>query len=97
MGYTVFVGGVVCPTLATFLPRRLRIPPAAALWSVIVGGGVTLLGRLAGGDLLTSILTEQGHGLLSAVLGPRYASILPIILSALILAVSIRKQRVSSI
>ncbi|MBW1818849.1 MAG: sodium:solute symporter family protein, partial [Deltaproteobacteria bacterium] len=34
MGYTVFVGGVVCPTLATFLPKRFRIPSTAALWSV---------------------------------------------------------------
>jgi len=85
LGYTVFVGGVVCPTLATFYQKGLKITPNGALWAVIIGGGTAILGRVQGGAVLKAILTVKGQAFLDLILGSHYMSILPIILSVLIM------------
>jgi SSS family solute:Na+ symporter len=85
LGYTVFVGGVVCPTLATFFRKSLKITPNGALWAVIVGGGTAILGKIQGGTVLRTILTGHGQSFFASILGPHYMSILPIILSILIM------------
>jgi SSS family solute:Na+ symporter len=85
LGYTVFVGGVVCPTLAAFFRKRLRVTPTGALWAVILGGGTAILGKINGGVILKAIITTHGQAFLKTALGTHYASILPIFLSALVL------------
>jgi SSS family solute:Na+ symporter len=87
LGYTVFVGGVVFPTLVSFLPDRFRVTPRVAMVAVIVGGTTALLGAIAGGQLLRTILGSGGDRLLKAVLGLRYPSILPVLLCVAILLV----------
>lgn len=81
LGYTVFVGGVVFPTLASFYQERLKITSTGALWAIVVGGGTAILGKIEGGTLLKAVLTSGGNSFLLHVLGPRYLSVLPIILS----------------
>jgi SSS family solute:Na+ symporter len=81
LAYTVFVGGVVFPTLASFYRERLRITRQGAMWAVIVGGAAAILGEVDGGSLLATMLGERGHALLRQLLGPSYPSILPVILS----------------
>jgi solute:Na+ symporter, SSS family len=90
LGYTVFVGGVVCPTLAAFFRDRLKIGANAALWAVIIGGGTAILGKIQGGAVMKALLTRHGQGALETLLGPGYLNILPILLSALILIVASR-------
>lgn len=85
LGYTVFVGGVVLPTLATFFNERLKVTPDGALWAIIIGGGTAILGKIQGGMLMKILLTGYGQAFLEAVLGPKYLSLLPIILSALVM------------
>jgi SSS family solute:Na+ symporter len=89
LGYTVFVGGVVLPTLASFYREELKITPSGALWAIVVGGSAAILGKVQGGTLMTGLLTSGGVDLLCHLLGPQYLSILPIILSFIVmLAVS---------
>ncbi len=85
LGYTVFVGGVVMPTLATFFQKSLGVTSRGALWAVIVGGGTAVLGKIQGGVILKDIISSHGQNLLASVLGPHYLSILPIVLSVLIM------------
>jgi SSS family solute:Na+ symporter len=81
LGYSVFVGGVVFPTLGTFLRPWVRITSRGALWAIVVGGGSAILGKIAGGALMKTILTPYGNTCLEALLGPQYLSILPVFLS----------------
>ncbi len=85
LGYTVFVGGVVVPTLATFFKARIRITPGGGLWAIIIGGGTAILGKVQGGVVMKALLTEHGRHFLETVLGAHYLSILPVLLSAVVL------------
>jgi SSS family solute:Na+ symporter len=84
LGYTVFVGGVVLPTLASFLGGRARVSPRVAMAAVIVGGTTAALGALRDGAPLKALL-GPGDAALLQLLGPRYPAILPVILSLAIL------------
>ena len=84
MAYTVFVGGVVLPTLASFWRDRLGVGPTAAMWAVIIGGGTALLAEIRGGAALRWLLGDGGSEVLSSMLGPEYGSLLPILLSELL-------------
>ncbi|NVM57057.1 MAG: hypothetical protein HWN51_02920, partial [Desulfobacterales bacterium] len=46
LGYTVFVGGVVFPTPASFYRQRLKITSKGALWAIVVGGSTAILGKI---------------------------------------------------
>jgi len=81
LGYTVFVGGVVLPTLAIFCRKFVNVTSAGALWAIAVGGAAAILGKIHGGALLKGLLTPAGDAFFQHVLGPQYMSILPIILS----------------
>jgi SSS family solute:Na+ symporter len=85
LGYTVFVGGVVIPTLATFVQKRFKITSQGAFWAVILGGGSAILGKLKGGAIMKGILTSHGQDFLQVVLGSQYLSILPIAVSLLVI------------
>ncbi len=85
LAYTVFVGGIVLPTLASFWRDRLAIGPTTAMWAVIVGGGTAVLAGVRGGAGLRWLLGARGSQLLETVLGPEYASLLPILLSLVVL------------
>lgn len=87
MGYTIFVGGVVFPTLASFYKDRLGITSTAALWAVIIGGGTAILGKISDGSAMKFILTDSGIEFLEKSLGQQSLSILPIVLSLLTLVV----------
>jgi SSS family solute:Na+ symporter len=92
LAYTVFVGGVVVPTLAGFWKERLGVTPSAALWSMLVGGGTALLGEIHGGVALRTLLGPTGR-FVSKALGPEYGSILPVVLSGLTLLLVSRVPR----
>jgi SSS family solute:Na+ symporter len=85
MGFTVFVGGVVLPTLASFFQDRLGVTPQGAFWAVILGGGSALLAKIQGGALVKLALGVQGQALLLQLLGPQYLSLLPIVLCLVVL------------
>lgn len=85
LGYTVFVGGVVLPTLASFYQEKLQITSSGALWAIVVGGSVAILGKIHGGTLVKGVLTSGGQALLQHLLGPQYLSILPIVLSLVVM------------
>jgi SSS family solute:Na+ symporter len=85
LAYSVFVGGVVFPTLCALFKDRIHVTAGAALLSVLAGGGLALLGKLEGGLILKTILTEHGQAFLRICLGPQYLSILPLIASSSIL------------
>ncbi|MGD2126411.1 MAG: sodium:solute symporter family protein [Desulfobacteraceae bacterium] len=95
LGYTIFVGGVVLPTLASFFRQRLKITPQGALWAITIGGGSAILGKIYGGVVLKTILTPGGQAFLETVLGPQYLSLLPILLSLLALLGISRVTRAS--
>lgn len=86
LAYTVFVGGVALPTLASFWKDRLRVGPRAALAAVLAGGATALLGGVRDGAGLHALLGDAGTGFLAATLGPEYGAIFPLVLSALVLA-----------
>lgn len=79
LGYTVFVGGVVFPTLATFFQETLKINSWGAFWAILLGGGSAILAKIKGGVILKAILTPHGQDFLRTMLGARYLSIFPII------------------
>ncbi len=81
LAYTVFVGGIALPLLASFWRDRLGVTAKGALWGVIVGGSTALFTGMRGGDLFKAVVGEAGAGLLERVLGPEAPSILPLILS----------------
>jgi SSS family solute:Na+ symporter len=81
LGYTVFVGGVVLPTLGCFYRDRLGITSTGAMWAVIAGGSLAILGRVRDGWLLEHLLTDRGDELLRGLLGSQYPSIFPIVVS----------------
>jgi SSS family solute:Na+ symporter len=85
LAYTVFVGGVVLPTLASFCRNSLRITPLGAMWAVIVGGTVAILGEIQNGAFLSIVIGEEATALLAKALGPGYRGILPIILSLIVM------------
>ena len=85
LGYVVFVGGVVFPTLASFYRKKLKITSSGALWAIVVGGGAAILGKIHGGSFMKSLITGDGVDLLRHLLGPQYLSILPIVLSLIVM------------
>ena len=85
LAYTVFVGGVVLPTLASFWRDRLRVGPTAAMWAVIIGGGTAVLAEIRGGAALRWLLGDGGSEVLLSMLGAEYGSLLPILLSFCVL------------
>ncbi|HSW29877.1 MAG TPA: sodium:solute symporter family protein [Longimicrobiales bacterium] len=85
LAYTVFVGGVVLPTLASFWRERLGVTSAGAFWAVVLGGGCAVLGSVGGGTVLAGVLGEAGSAFLKGALGPGWASLLPLLVSALAL------------
>jgi SSS family solute:Na+ symporter len=95
LGYTVFVGGVVFPTLASFLRGRARVTPRVAMAAVIVGGATAVLGAVQDGAVVAAVL-GNGDGLLTRLLGPRYPAILPVLLSLGILVLGTFTERVLS-
>jgi SSS family solute:Na+ symporter len=92
LGYTVFVGGVVFPTLAGFLKGRARVTPRVAMTAVIVGGTTAVLGAIQDGALLASVLGD-GDATLAWLLGPRYPALLPVLLSLGILVLGTASGR----
>jgi len=87
LGYTVFVGGVVLPTLGSFYKKRLCLTSTGAMWAVIVGGMVAIFGKVADGVVIKSLLTERGLAFLKTILGTQALSILPLALSMIVLFV----------
>jgi len=85
LAYTVFVGGVALPTLASFWKERLGITSTAALWAVALGGATALLGGVRDGAGLDFLLGGVGRGVLAKFLGPEYSGILPLVVSAMVL------------
>lgn len=91
MAYTVFVGGVALPTLASFWKDRLGVTASGAFWAVVGGGTLAVLGGIGGGSVIRGLVGEGGSQLLEGALGPGYRSILPVVVSALVLLV-LRKR-----
>ena len=81
----MFLGGVVFSTLASFYQESLKITSTGALWAIVVGGTAAILGKIHGGALLKAVFTSGGDSFLQHVLGPRYLSMLPIILSLMVM------------
>lgn len=81
LAYTIFVGGVVFPTLGSFYRDRMRITPTGAMWAVMVGGLAAILGELHDGLVVMAALGTKGVDLAQRFLGPAYLSLLPIVLS----------------
>ena len=81
LAYTVFVGGVVLPTLASFWRDSLGVTSRGAFWAVVIGGGCAVLGSLEGGSVLARLLGERGTGIVEGALGAGWPSLLPIVLS----------------
>ena len=69
LGYTVFVGGVVLPTLASFYRERLKITSTGALWAIMVGGDDSYAWKDRRGALCEGCVHERGRGLLAAMAG----------------------------
>jgi len=85
LAYTVFVGGIALPTLASFWKERLGVTATGAFWSVLLGGSLAFLGGFRGGVILEGMLGARGSEWLEAVLGPEFRAILPLAVSALVL------------
>ncbi|MEJ2205391.1 MAG: hypothetical protein P8170_14935, partial [Gemmatimonadota bacterium] len=89
LAYTVFVGGVALPTLASFWCRRLGIGATTAMWAVILGGGSAMLAAIGDGVGLRGLLSPRGVEWLDRILGPEYGSLLPVVLSFLVLVAGV--------
>jgi Na+/proline symporter len=87
MAYTVFVGGIALPTLASFWKERLGVTSRGAFWAVVMGGVMAVLGEFRQGALLRTVVGDGGVKVLEALLGPAYGSLLPLVVSALVLLV----------
>ncbi len=85
LGYTIFVGGVVFPTLASFYRVRFRVTSAAAMWAVLLGGTTALLGSIRDGAVLIVLVTPAGESFLRRIFGGQFAAVLPVVLSLLVL------------
>ncbi|MBN1843628.1 MAG: sodium:solute symporter family protein [Deltaproteobacteria bacterium] len=85
LGYTVFVGGIVFPTLASFCQRQFKITSNGALWAIVVGGGAAIMGKIHGGAPMKAILSASGEEFLQLIMGPQYLSILPIVLCLVVM------------
>lgn len=85
LAYTVFVGGVALPTLASFWKGRLGITPQGAFWAVVLGGTMALFGEVREGAVLEVVLGRGGISLLRGLLGPEFGSILPLAVSVIVL------------
>ena len=85
LAFTVFVGGVAIPTLASFWKDRLGVNASGAFWAVVVGGGAAVFGEAREGALFQAVMGDRGTGALETVLGPEYGSIFPVLLSAITL------------
>ena len=85
LGYTVFVGGVVAPTLAAFARPKVRVTSMGAMWSVIIGGSAAFLGGIRDGALVRSFVGDRLDALLASTLGSRYPNILPILISIVVM------------
>ncbi|MDY6952387.1 MAG: sodium:solute symporter family protein [Thermodesulfobacteriota bacterium] len=85
LGYTVFVGGVAIPALASFCNKALKVTPCGAFWAIAGGGSTAILGKIRDGAPLKVMLSETGDAFLQSLLGPQYLGILPIILSLVIM------------
>ncbi|MBN2227731.1 MAG: sodium:solute symporter family protein [candidate division Zixibacteria bacterium] len=96
LGYTIFVGGVVFPTLATFYRDKLGITSAGAFGAVVVGGGMAIISNVSDGTIARSLLGQGGMNLIQSLLGPKALSILPILLSLFTLLIVSRLTRSSS-
>jgi SSS family solute:Na+ symporter len=92
LAYTVFVGGVVFPTLGSFWRQRLGISPSGAFWAILAGGVLAVLGEVQDGVILHRLLGEGGVGFLETLLGQEYGRILPLIASAGVL-MSVGRRR----
>ena len=97
LGYTVFVGGVVVPTLASFYKERLIVTSAGAMWAVLIGGTLAILGAISSGRYLKVVLTAAGDAYLARFLGPQYAAILPVLVSLVVLIAVSRMTRSESV
>ena len=73
LAYTVFVGGLALPTLASFWRDRLGVTPTGALWAVVFGGSMAILGGVRDGALIRGLLGEGILEFLQGTLGPEYA------------------------
>ena len=93
LGYSVFVGGVVFPTLATFVKQHVRITPTGAFWAIMLGGSSAILGKINGGDPIRAVLMGEGNAFLELLLGPKYLSLLPVVLCVAVLLVCSRPAR----
>ncbi len=93
LAYTIFAGGVGLPTLASFWRERLGITSTGALSAVLLGGIAALLGEVGRGAPLAALLGQGGTALLETCLGPRYGSILPVIVSLIALLGVSRVER----
>jgi SSS family solute:Na+ symporter len=81
LAYTVFVGGVALPTLASFWSNRLGVTASGAFWAVVLGGGTALLGGIRDGALLRALVGEGAESFLQRILGPEFPSLLPLLVS----------------
>ena len=97
VGYTVFVGGVVVPTLASFYKERLKVTATGAMWAVLVGGILAVLGTIESGRYLRVLVTPGGDAYLAWLLGPQYPAILPVLLSLVVLIAVSRMTRGESV
>ena len=97
LGYTVFVGGVVVPTLASFYKERLKVTAAGAMWAVIAGGALAIFGAIGSGRYFKAVLTPGGDAYLARLLGPQYAAILPVLVSLVVLIGVSRMTRPESV
>jgi len=93
LAFTVFVGGVALPTLASFWKDRLGVNSAGAFWAVLVGGGLAVLGEVREGAGLRFVLGESGMAALERALGQEALAILPLILSGAVLLLLSRASR----
>ncbi len=93
LAFTIIVGGVAAPTLASLFPGQFKVTPNGAMWAVGSGGALAVLSQIQDGLLLNALLTERGDALLLQILGPQYPSILPVVLSFVVMMAVSRIKR----
>jgi Na+/proline symporter len=92
LAFTVFVGGLALPTLASFSPKHWKVTSNGAMWAVVCGGLAAVLGKVEDGLLLRRLLADQGDAFLSGALGPQYPSMLPVAVSFVVMIVVSRME-----